>query len=90
MTAHDWPMILARIELDLIAQIHVGDDVTIKTGLEKIGSSSMVTYQEAWQKEQLVAVGRTVMVYFDYNEQSSKPVPDEVRERLTDLLIDPS
>ena len=87
MTTHDWPLILARIEMDLKAQIHVGDDVTIKTGVEKIGSKSITVYQEAWQKDQLAACARTVMVYFDYREQRSKMVPDKVRERLADLLI---
>ncbi|MGS2723899.1 acyl-CoA thioesterase [Porticoccus sp. GXU_MW_L64] len=87
MTIHDWPLILARIELDIKAQLHIGDDVTLKTGVEKIGSKSMTVYQEAWQKDQLAAVARTVMVYFDYREQCSKVIPDDVRERLADLMI---
>lgn len=90
MTTHDWPLILARIELDLKAQIHLGNDVTIKTGLEKIGNSSVVVYQQAWQNDVLAACAKTVMVYFDYQEQRSRPLPNEVRERLAEMLIEPS
>ena len=87
MTTHDWPLILARIELDLKAQLHIGSEVTLKTSVEKIGSKSITVYQEAWQNQQLAAVARTVMVYFDYSEQCSKVIPDDVRGRLADLLI---
>ncbi|WIO75352.1 thioesterase family protein [Porticoccaceae bacterium LTM1] len=90
MTTHDWPLILARIELDLKAQIHLGNDVIIRTGLEKIGNSSVVVYQEAWQNDILAACAKTVMVYFDYQEQCSKPLPSEVRERLAEMLIEPN
>ena len=88
MTTHDWPLILARIELDLKAQIHLGADVIVKTGVEKIGTKSLTVVQQAWQHDQLAAVGRTIMVYFDYSTQSSKPIPNKVKESLADLLID--
>ncbi len=87
LTTHDWPLIVARIEIDLKAQIHPGAEVKVKTGVEKIGSSSMVVYQEAWQKGQLAAVGRTTLVYFDYQTQKSQPVPNQVKARLADLMI---
>jgi acyl-CoA thioester hydrolase len=89
LTFDDWPLIVARFEVDLKSQLFVGSDVTVRTGVEKIGNRSLTVYQEAWQKGVLAARGRTVFVYFDYGEQRSRRIPDAVRERLSDLLVKP-
>lgn len=89
MTLDDWPLIIAGYDIALKQQAHLGSDVTIRTGVENIGNSSIRVYQEAWQNDRLVATGRTTMVYFDYQSQRSQPVPAEVRERLADLMVKP-
>ena len=47
-------LILARIEVDFVAQIYYGKDVTVKPVL-KIGNSSFVVWHEAWQNDTLAA-----------------------------------
>lgn len=83
----DWPVILARLEVDYKAQVYLGHDVTLKTGIEKMGTSSIVVYQEAHQRDQLVAVGRCILVYFDFKTERSKPIPDDIRANLSELAI---
>lgn len=77
------PLILARIEVDFVAQIYYGCEVEIRTQLEKLGNSSFVVIQEAWQKGALAARGRAVQVYFNHATQTSEPLPDEYREVLS-------
>ena len=82
-----WPLIIARIELDLLAQTYWGDDVIIKTYINKLGNSSCEVAHEAWQKDKMVAKGKAVMIYFDYENEKSQPIPDEVRKALEQHLV---
>ncbi|MBC7751622.1 MAG: acyl-CoA thioesterase [Candidatus Saccharibacteria bacterium] len=79
-------LILARIEVDFVAQTHYGHDVVVKTGIEKVGNSSFVVIQEAWQNDALVAKGKAVQVYFDFKTQKSDRIPDIHRVQLEALI----
>lgn len=79
-------LILARIEIDFVAQTHYGHEVTVKTGIEKVGNSSFVVIQEAWQNDVLVAKGKAVQVYFNFKTQKSDRIPDLYREQLEELI----
>lgn len=83
-----WNLILGRIEVDYIAQVHLGSSVTIRTELEKLGNSSFVVLHTALQNGEVVAKGKVVMIHFDYQSQSSAPIPDSVRAALQPLLVD--
>lgn len=50
-----WPLILARLEIDLLAQSYWHLPVEIRTGIGKIGNSSCHVVQEAWQNGTRVA-----------------------------------
>lgn len=90
LSLKDWNLILARVEIDYVAQIHYGDEITLLTGVEKIGSSSFVVAQEAWQKNIRVARGKAVQVYFNYVTQKPEALPAEFRRELEkQLLIKP-
>lgn len=77
-----WPLIIARIELDILAQTYWGEEVEIRTYISKLGTSSCEVTQEAWQKGKMVAKGKAAMIYFDYENEKSMPIPDEVRQAL--------
>jgi acyl-CoA thioester hydrolase len=83
----EWNLILARVEVDFLAQIHFGHEVTIVTGIEKIGSASFVVIQEAWQKNLCVAQGKAVQVFFNYLTQKSEPLPASLRTKLDEHLM---
>ncbi|UOF91629.1 acyl-CoA thioesterase [Fodinisporobacter ferrooxydans] len=82
-----WKLIVANINVDYIAQIYMEYEVEIRTGIQKIGNSSFVVYHEAIQKGQVVAKGTAVMVHYDFSEQKSKPIPNELREHLQRHLV---
>ncbi|MDX1451995.1 MAG: thioesterase family protein [Oleiphilaceae bacterium] len=77
-----WPLIIARIELDILAQTYWGSDVRIDTYLSKVGNASCHIIQEAWQNDVLVAKGKAVMIYFDYQQNKSVPIPEAIRDQL--------
>ena len=87
LSVDDWPLILAKMSVEFVAQIFFGEDVEIRTGIEKIGNSSMLVKHEAWQRDQLVARGDAVMVYFDYQSNQSAKIPEDIRKRLAPIMI---
>lgn len=82
-------LILARVEVDFVAQIHYGADVTVRTGIEKLGNASFVVLHEASQHGAVVARGKAVQVYFDFGTQKSGRVPDVFRAELEKHLLAP-
>ncbi|WNC68250.1 thioesterase family protein [Thalassotalea nanhaiensis] len=81
-----WPMILAKTEIEFHAQLFFGEDIEVKTYLSKVGNTSFHVYQEIWQQDQKCASGTAIMVYYCFESQKSKPIPDEMRSKLTEHL----
>ena len=81
----DWSIIVARISVDFSAQIYWGSPVKISTAIKKIGSKSFTIQQRAYQKDKTVAEAETVLVYFDFKEQSTKAIPESMRKKLEQL-----
>ncbi|UTA46498.1 acyl-CoA thioesterase [Simiduia sp. 21SJ11W-1] len=88
LDVHNWPLILARLDVDFTAQIFYGKEVLIKTGLSRLGNSSLEVYQEAWQNNQLAAKGRTTLVHFDYQTQKAKPIEGALRDQLAQYIVE--
>ncbi|WNC72753.1 thioesterase family protein [Thalassotalea psychrophila] len=81
-----WPIILAKTEIEFHAQLFYGQDIEVRTYLAKVGNASFHVYQEVWQQEIKCASGTATMVYFCYDMQKSKPIPDDIRNKLTEHL----
>lgn len=80
-----WNLILARVEIDFLAQGEYQKNVKIETTVEKIGNSSFVLLQEAFQEGKIICRGKSVLVHFDYEIQKAKPIPNELRLQLEAL-----
>jgi len=83
-----WPLILARTEIDFLAQTYWGAEVIVKTYIGKLGNSSCHVNHEAWQDEKMVAKGSAILIYFDYTTNKSMPIPSDIREQLTAFLTE--
>jgi acyl-CoA thioester hydrolase len=75
-------MILAHIGADFIAQLHY--PATLQAGLRvaKIGKSSLNTVAAMFSEGKLIAVTKGVLVWFDYANQKTMPIPEHVREMI--------
>ena len=78
----EWNLILARVEIDYVAQTHYGKQVEVRSWIGRIGNSSFVVEQDAWQEGVCVARGKAVQVFFNYLTQKSEAIPAEYRVLL--------
>ena len=60
---------MVRTEFDFLCEMYYGEDVEIRTFIEKIGNSSFTMGHEAWQNGKLKVRGRAVIVHFDFMEK---------------------
>ena len=82
-----WHLILVRTEFDFLSQMYFRSDVEIRTFIEKIGNSSFTVGHEAWQEGELKVRGQAVLVYYVFKLQKALPLPDRVREMLTEHML---
>jgi|TARA_B110000196_G_scaffold106162_1_gene92130 acyl-CoA thioester hydrolase len=87
MNVDDWHLIIAKIDVDFLAEIYYGKSVEIRTYMNKVGNSSMVVGHEAWQEEKMVAKGSAILVHFDHKAKTSKPISDDIRNILEQHLV---
>lgn len=83
-----WNLIIAKIEVNYLAQIHYPGDVEIRTFISKLGNSSLNISQEVYQNTQKVASGECVMVKFDYTANKSIAISDTERAALSAHLVE--
>lgn len=83
-----WPLIIARVEIDFVAQSFWHLPVEVRTGVGKVGNSSFQAIQEAWQDGKLIARGKAVLIQFDYEAEKAVPISDEIRSQLTEHTIE--
>ena len=78
------PLILARLEIDFRSPIMFGEDVTVETRVDRLGTSSIAMSHRmvAGSDERLAADVQSVLVVYDYAAARPIPVPDEWRARL--------
>ena len=84
-----WRLIVARISVDFHRELFMLEPIEIRSYISKIGNSSFVVRQEAWQQGQMAASGEAVMIHFDFASKTSQPIPDDIREQMTAHLYQP-
>jgi acyl-CoA thioester hydrolase len=79
-------LILARTEIDYKSPIHLHDTVFVYTRCSRIGTKSItlefVIVREKETKEELLANGACVVVYFNYRHDKTILVPEEHKEKI--------
>ncbi len=86
----DWHLIIAKIEINYHGQIFFGQPIEVRTYIGRIGGASFDVYQELWQHGEKCASGTAALVHFDYENQSSKKLPDDIRAELSSHLYQDS
>ena len=82
-----WKLILVKIEVEFVARCFYGKDIEVKSYISKIGESSFIVTQEAYQDEVMVARGLATLVYFDYRNQRSIALEGHLKKELNQHLI---
>ena len=78
----NWRVALVNMNIDYLAQTYFQDPAVVRTWVDKVGTKSFTLYEELWQGARLCAKGSATYVYFNYDDQEAKPVPENVRAAL--------
>ena len=78
-----------RLEMDLVSEVPLGRLVVIKSGVERVGNSSLTCVHEMRDAEtdRLAARLTAVTVYFDLQARKSRRLPDVIRETANARLL---
>lgn len=77
-------LILANISCDFKIPVEMGQLVEVRIAIPRIGNSSFdIAYELRLAKsETIVAIGKSVQVYYDYAAGKSLPLPEHLRKLL--------
>jgi acyl-CoA thioester hydrolase len=82
----DMGVILARTEIDYVSPIFLHDNVFVYMRCGKIGTKSLTTefaiVREKNGREELLAKGVAIIVYFDYHHNRTIAVPEDHVDKL--------
>lgn len=78
--------VIARLELDFLAEIRWPGEVAIGTRVLKIGTSSMTLEQAVFQNDVCAARAVSVIVQMDETTRKSRPLSPTAVARLTQLV----
>ncbi|MCK5790248.1 MAG: acyl-CoA thioesterase [Ketobacter sp.] len=88
LSTEEVSLVLAKIEIEYLEETFFGKPVEIRTYVLRIGTSSVLVGQEAWQEGELKATGTATMVNFDKHTRKSVPIPADVKKRLAGHLLE--
>ena len=87
LTRKTFPLIMAHTDYYFTDQLYFQYDVEIKTWITRIGTKSFTAYHEAWQQGRLCVKGSAVIVHYDFNTETSTPIPEEKKQLLGEHLL---
>lgn len=81
--------ILADIQCSFIGQLRYPSTIDIGTRTTRIGTKSFEIQAAIFVQgeDAPAATSRAVVVWFDYANQRTAPIPDALRQRITDLEV---
>lgn len=79
--------ILADIQCSFIGQLHYPARIEVATRTAKLGDKSWTIESAIFVdgEAEPVATSRAIIVWFDYKQQASARIPDDLRKRITEL-----
>lgn len=81
-------IITAATNSSYLGQTRIDDNIYVETQVEKVGNKSVTLFQRivARPSSDVRSESRSVMVAYDFEQQTSIPVPDEWRAKLTEAI----
>ena len=84
----DWPCVVAHVSIDYLREVrHPAPAVTVRTAVQALGASSVTFTQQVLGPDgEVAAEGQAVVVAFDPDTRSARPIGDEDRTLLASGL----
>ena len=86
LSPRNWNLIIKRMEIDFIRQIHYQDKITVCSSVSEIRNTSFSVEQEIFQNNEITARASVVLVYYDYEKHQKEEIPAPIRRRLQELM----
>ena len=81
----NWKLALVKVTVEYLDQLYLAEDVDVKTGIEKVGTSSFTIKEEIHQTNRICAKGQAIYVNYNFREKKSEPISNEIRNRLESI-----
>ena len=81
----NWKLALVKVTIEYVDQLYLAENVEIRTGIEKIGSSSFTIKEEIYKTDRLCAKGKSIYVKYIFKEKKSETISNEIRVKLQSI-----
>ena len=81
-------IITASTHTDYLGQVRLTDDIVVTTDVSRLGNKSMTLHQRILCGEKCLTESSSVMVAFDFDAQTTVPIPTAWREKLAEYLTE--
>lgn len=83
----EWNLIMAHSSFDFLKEVFWGKDVVVKTGITKLGNSSIELCHAVYQDGNLCTTGKCVLIHYNFITKTSVKIPDKIRIELEKHLF---
>jgi len=85
-------VVVARTAIDFHREMVAGTSILVRAGFTHVGSKSVSHIAKMYNADtgDLCATQETIEVFFDPKARKPAPMPDDFRERLSALVVEPS
>ena len=81
----NWQLALVKVTVEYVDQLYLAENVEVRTGIQKIGNSSFTIREEIIQTNRLCAKGEAVYVNYNFQENKSETISNEIRDKLQSI-----
>ena len=78
----NWRLALVKVTVEYLDQLYLAEDVEVRTGIKKIGNTTITITEQKFQTNRLCAKGEAIYVNYNFQENKSEAISNEIRDKL--------
>jgi acyl-CoA thioester hydrolase len=78
----EWNLIMAHTSFDFLKEVFWGKEVIVKTGVTKLGNSSIELCHAVYQEGKLCTTGKCIIIHYNFITKEAVRIPDNIRTIL--------
>jgi acyl-CoA thioester hydrolase len=78
----EWNLIMAHSSFDFLKEVFWGKEVLVKTGVTKLGNSSIELCHAVYQEGKLCTTGKCILIHYNFVSKEAVRIPDNIRSIL--------
>lgn len=78
----EWNLIMAHTSFDFLKEVFWGKEVIVKTGVTKLGNSSIELCHAVYQDGKLCTTGKCIIIHYNFMTKEAVRIPDNIRTIL--------